>query len=516
MMSILEVNGLIHSYGEKSVLHDISFRMLKGEHIGLVGANGAGKSTLFKIITGQLLPDAGNIVWHPAARSGNLEQHIELTAGQSLRAYLQGAFQELYDAEKEMLSLTEQMANNTEKQLERLLNRYSTLQMKLEQHDFYGVDAQIEAVADGLGLTQLGLDTDVEELSGGQRTKLLLAKLLLQQPDVLLLDEPTNYLDTAHITWLRDYLQNYPHAFMLITHDTTFMNAVVNVIYHLEHKQLNRYPGTYLDFTKAYELRKKQIHQQYERQQEEIQKLETYVQKNKARASTAKQAKSREKKLQKIVRIEKPINNPIPAFSFTVSEQPTRVILEAKDLDIGYGKPLFSGINLKLERGEKVAITGQNGIGKTTTLKTLLGELPALGGSVSIGDRVIPAYFSQEAQETGNQTALEEVWSAFPDLTQKEVRTKLAKCGLTTEHIFQPLTTLSGGEQTKVRLCKLQLADSNLLLLDEPTNHLDKITKEALQQALRDYKGTLILVSHEPAFYEDWVSQVWDMETLRE
>ncbi|MCJ7842999.1 ATP-binding cassette domain-containing protein [Lederbergia sp. NSJ-179] len=512
-MSILEVNELTHSYGDKIVLRDVSFRMLKGEHIGLVGANGAGKSTLFKIITGQLLPDSGKIIWQPTAKRGNLEQHIQLTAGESLRTYLQGAFQDLFAAEQEMISLTEQMANETEEQLDKLLNKYSRLQTKLEQEDFYGIDAKIEEVAAGLGLTSLGLDTDVDNLSGGQRTKLLLAKLLLSKPDVLLLDEPTNYLDTAHIAWLENYLKDYPHAFMLISHDTAFMNAVVNVIYHLEHKQLTRYTGNYKQFTKAYELRKQQIHQQYERQQEEIQKLETYVQKNKARASTAKQAKSREKKLEKMTRIEKPSAPPQPVFSFSVSEQPVRFMLEATDLDIGYTRALFSSVHLKLERGEKVALIGHNGIGKTTTLKTLLGELPALRGSVSLGDRVKPAYFSQESRIAGKQTALEEIWSDFPDLTQKEVRTKLARCGLKTEHIFQPLASLSGGEQTKVRLCKLQLAESNLLVLDEPTNHLDTITKAALQNALRDYQGTIILVSHEPEFYQDWVTQVWDMES---
>lgn len=514
-MSILDVQGLTHSFGDKFIFRDVTFRMLKGEHIGLVGPNGAGKSTLLNLLTGQLLSDSGDVTWHPHIKTGNLEQHIDLTAGESLHTFLQGAFQHLFEAEQEMTHLTTMMADPATPELDTVLERYSNLQMLLEQNDFYSIDAKIEEVAAGLGLTALGLDRDVINLSGGQRTKLILAKLLLQQPDVLLLDEPTNYLDTAHIDWLTNYLKAYPHAFMLISHDTAFMNAIVDIIYHLEHKQLTRYVGNYEQFEAAYELQKQQIHHQFQRQQEEIEKLETYVQKNKARASTAKQAKSREKKLQKMERIEKPNDNPKPNFSFAVFKQPVSVLLKTKDLQVGYDKALFSTINLELKRGEKVALVGHNGIGKTTTLKTLLGELPTLSGSVSIGDRVHPMYFEQETHSRVEHTALEEVWSAFPNLTQKEVRQNLARCGLKSEHIFQPLKSLSGGEQTKVRLCRLMLAKSNWLILDEPTNHLDVDTKEALKEALRNYNGTVLVVSHDPDFYEDWVTKVWDVEKWR-
>lgn len=511
-MSILDVEQLSHSYGDKAVLQNISFRILKGEHIGLVGANGAGKSTLFNLLTGKLLPDSGHIHWNPTAKLGNLEQHIQLESGVTMMAFLQGAFQDLLNAEQEMLAISMEMGNASGEQLDKLLQRYSHLQTILDQHDFYQMDAKIEEVAAGLGLTSLGLKTDVSKLSGGQRTKLLLAKLLLTQPEVLLLDEPTNYLDLAHIEWLKNYLSTYPHAFVLISHDTGFMNEVVNVIYHLEHKQLFRYTGNYQQFLKAYELRKEQIYQQYQKQQEEIQKLETYIQKNKARASTAKQAKSREKKLEKMVRIDKPTDQPKSTFSFQVHYQPARLILETEELKIGYHESLFSAMNIKLERGEKVAIVGHNGIGKTTTLKTLLGQIKPIEGKVILGDRVQPVYFSQEVLIKGNQTALEEICSLFPHLTQKEARTMLARCGLRSEHIFQPLRTLSGGEQTKVRLCQLQLTTGNVLVLDEPTNHLDTSAKEALQQALQAYEGTILLVSHEPEFYQSWVTQVWDME----
>jgi ATPase subunit of ABC transporter with duplicated ATPase domains len=514
-MSIVNVEHLTHGFGDKTVFKDVSFRLLKGEHIGLVGPNGAGKTTLLKMLTGQLIPDEGRIEWLSGIRKGFLEQHIDLKEGETIRDYLRGAFAWLYQSEREMIEITEKMASASTNELEALLKRYGRLQDLLEQNDFYGIDAKVEEVASGLGLTTLGLDTDVSSLSGGQRTKLLLAKLLLQRPDVLLLDEPTNYLDTAHIEWLTAYLRAYPHAFILISHDTDFMNRVVGVIYHLEHQTLFRYVGNYTDFQAAYEMRKRQIYEAYERQQMEIEKLKTYIQKNKARASTAKMAKSREKRLEKIERIEKPTRVPRPRFDFRVAAEPVRVVVEASRMQAGYEHALYEPVDLQLKRGEKVAIVGRNGIGKTTTLKTLIGRLPAFKGEVALGDRVRPAYFEQEAASRARHSALEEVWSAFPRYTQKEVRQMLARCGLKSEHIFQPMKALSGGEQTKVRLCKLMLADSNWLVLDEPTNHLDVDAKEALRDALFAYRGTVLLVSHDPSFCEGWVTKVWDVEKWR-
>ncbi|WP_028400200.1 ABC-F family ATP-binding cassette domain-containing protein [Ectobacillus panaciterrae] len=513
-MSILHVEGLTHMYGDKIVFQNVSFRLLRGEHVGLVGPNGAGKSTLLRILTGEIVPDAGTMQWFPNLKIGFLQQHADLQKGMHVRKYLQSAFSRLYEAEQSMYETTERMGLADETELEKLLNQYAKLQDVLDQHDFYSLDARIEEVAGGLGLVDIGMERDVNELSGGQRTKLLLGKLLLEQPDILLLDEPTNYLDTAHIAWLTDYLRSYPHAFVLISHDTRFLNDVTTVIYHMEHHILTGYIGNYAAFIAAYEFRKQQIHIAYSRQQKEIQKLETYVQKNKVRASTSKQAKSREKVLQKIDRIEKPKGLPRPKFSFSVSTEPVSIVLEAQNLQVGYGDPLFPAIDLRLKRGEKVALVGHNGIGKTTTLKTLLGQLPALGGIVKLGDRVKPAYFVQETSSS-SQSALEEIWSMHPGLAQKEVRQALARCGLRTEHIYQPLHSLSGGEQTKVRLCELMLSDSNWLLLDEPTNHLDTEAKEVLAFALKAYAGTVILVSHEPSFYENWVTEVWDVEKWR-
>jgi ATPase subunit of ABC transporter with duplicated ATPase domains len=512
-MSLLNVERVKHSYGDKSIFRDVTFRLLAAEHVGLVGANGAGKSTLLRILTGDLLPDEGDVQWMNGVTAGHLEQHIDLSPGETVREYLRGAFAHLYAIEAELLQVTEKMTTAEASALDALLNQFAHLQDALEQGDFYLVDAKIEDVAAGLGLTEIGLEREVDQLSGGQRTKLLLAKLLLQQPHVLLLDEPTNYLDTEHIVWLTSYLKTYPQAFVLISHDTHFLGEVVGIVYHIEHGALTRYVGNYTAYLAAYELRRTQHQQAYARQQREIQRLETYIQKNKVRTSTAKQAKSREKRLAKIERIDKPTGHPRPLFKFTVKEQPTSVVLEARGLLVGYDAPLLPPLDLKLRRGAKVALVGYNGIGKTSSLRTILGLLPALGGAVKFGERVQAAYFAQEDESTAEHSALEEIWRDYPHLTQKEVRTALARCGLKTEHIQQPLKTLSGGEQSKVRLCRLMLEEGNWLVLDEPTNHLDVVAKEALREALIAYPGTVLLVSHDPDFYKGWATDVWNVET---
>ncbi|MED1203803.1 ABC-F family ATP-binding cassette domain-containing protein [Heyndrickxia acidicola] len=514
-MSIVSIENVTHYYGDKLVLKDINVRLLKNEHVGLVGTNGSGKSTLLKILFGVLLPDEGQISWMPNVRAGYLEQHIQLPEGTSIRNYLRSAFHSLYEAEKKLNETANKLGACRAKELERLLKVYAELQERLELHDFYYIDKKIEELADGLGITALGMDTDVAQLSGGQRTKLLLAKLLLEEPDILLLDEPTNYLDYEQVNWLKGYLKNYPYAFILISHDSSFLNEVVKIIYHLEHKQLMRYIGNYHQFQEAYEFRKQQIFQAFERQQTEINKLETFIDKNKARASTSKQAKSREKKLMKINRIEKPVPPAKPFFTFQAGDRPGSLIVELDQLIVGYEKPLFLPLCITLKRGEKAAITGYNGIGKSTTLKTIMGEIPPLSGKALFGQNVKPAYFEQEWTTHSVQTPLDYIWSRYPLMNQQEVRQSLARTALKQEHILQPLHTLSGGEQTRVRLCELMLEDSNWLILDEPTNHLDPMAKRVLSAALRDYEGTVLLVSHEPEFYQDWITQVWNLENLQ-
>lgn len=509
-MSILNVEHLTHGFGDRAIFSDVSFRLLKGEHIGLVGANGEGKSTFLNIVTGKLQPDEGKIEWAKNVRVGYLDQHTVLEKGMTIRDVLNGAFAYLFDMETEMNRMFEQMGEATPEEMERLLEETGTYQDLLEQHDFYIIDAKVEEVARALGLLDIGLDRDVTDLSGGQRTKVLLAKLLLEKPDILLLDEPTNYLDEEHIAWLKRYLIEYENAFVLISHDIPFLNEVINIIYHMENQELNRYVGDYDHFQEVYEVKKSQLEAAYKRQQQEISELKDFVARNKARVSTRNMAMSRQKKLDKMDVIELAAEKPKPEFNFKLGRTPGRYIFETKDLVIGYDEPLSKPLSLSMERGSKIALVGANGIGKTTLLKSILGLIPSLEGSVELGENLLIGYFEQEAAPDNKTTCIEEIWKEFPSYTQYEVRSALAKCGLTTKHIESQVRVLSGGEQAKVRLCKLINKETNILLLDEPTNHLDVDAKEELKRALLEYKGSVLLICHEPEFYRDVVNEVWD------
>ena len=510
-MSILTVEHLSHGFGDRAIFDDVSFRLLKGEHIGLVGANGEGKSTFINIITGKLMPDAGNIEWSKRVRVGYLDQHAVLEKGMTIRDVLQSAFQYLYDIEQQINDSYMKMGELEGEELDALMNEVGDLQEILDTQDFYVIDSKIEEVAHHLGLNDIGLDRDVEDLSGGQRTKILLAKLLLEKPDILLLDEPTNYLDESHINWLKRYLQEYENAFLLISHDIPFLNSVINLIYHMENQKLDRYVGDYDNFRRIYEAKKQQQEAAYRAQQQEIADLEDFVARNKARVATRNMAMSRQKKLDKMELIELAQEKPKPVFHFQMGRTTSKLIFETKGLVIGYDKPLSKPLDLLLERGQKIALVGANGIGKTTLLRSLLGEIQALGGDVMRGQNLEIGYFEQETKPT-DKTCLQEVWDEFPHFTQQEVRAALAKCGLTTKHIESKIQVLSGGEKAKVRLCKLLNRETNVLALDEPTNHLDVDAKEELKRALQEYKGTVLLICHEPEFYRDIVTDVWNCE----
>ena len=338
----------------------------------------------------------------------------------------------------------------------------------------------------------------------------MLAKLLLEKPDILLLDEPTNYLDEEHIVWLKRYLIEYENAFILISHDIPFLNEVINIIYHMENQKLDRYVGDYNHFQEVYAVKKAQLEAAYKRQQQEISELKDFVARNKARISTRNMAMSRQKMLDKMDIIELAAEKPKPEFNFKLGRTAGRLIFEAKDLVIGYDEPLSKPLTIAMERGKKIALVGANGIGKTTLLKSILGLIPALEGSVELGDNLQIGYFEQETSGNNTTTCIEEIWQEFPSYTQQEIRAALAKCGLTTKHIESQVRVLSGGEQAKVRLCKLINKETNILLLDEPTNHLDVDAKEELKRALIEYRGSVLLICHEPEFYRDVVCEVWD------
>ncbi|MBQ8143298.1 MAG: ABC-F family ATP-binding cassette domain-containing protein [Butyricicoccus sp.] len=509
-MSILNVEHLSHGFGDRAIFEDVSFRLLKGEHIGLVGANGEGKSTFMNIVTGKRQPDEGKVEWSKNVRAGYLDQHTVLEPGMTIQDVLRSAFAWLFDMEAQMNAICDKMAEADENEMNRLLEELGEIQEIVDSHDFYMIDVKVEEVARALGLLALGLEHDVSDLSGGQRTKVLLAKLLLEKPDILLLDEPTNYLDEEHIAWLKRYLQEYENAFVLISHDIPFVNEVVNLIYHMENKKLTRYVGNYDHFLEVYAVQKAQVEAAYKRQQQEISELKEFVNRNKARIATRNMAMSRQKKLDKMELIELAAEKPKPEFNFKVGRTPGKFIFETRGLVIGYDDPLSKPLDLAMERGKKIALVGANGIGKTTLLKSILGLIDPLAGSVELGENLQIGYFEQEGDYDNSTTCIEELWNEFPGFSQYEVRAALAKCGLTTKHIESQMRVLSGGEQAKVRLCKLINKESNILLLDEPTNHLDVDAKDELKRALMAYKGSILMICHEPEFYNDVVSEVWD------
>ncbi len=556
-MSILNVEHLTHGFGDRAIFDDVSFRLLKGEHIGLVGANGEGKSTFMNIVTGKLMPDEGKVEWAKHVRVGYLDQHSTLTKGMTVESVLKSAFAWLFEMEEKMNQICDSLGEAAPEEMDVMMEELGVIQDALTLHDFYVIDAKVEEVARALGLLELGLEHDVTDLSGGQRMKVLLAKLLLEKPDILLLDEPTNYLDAEHIAWLKRYLTEYDlsggqrmkvllaklllekpdillldeptnyldaehiawlkrylteyeNAFILISHDIPFLNDVVNIIYHMENQRLDRYVGNYEKFEEVYAVKKAQLEAAYRKQQQEISELKDFVARNKARVATRNMAMSRQKKLDKMEVIELAAERPKPEFSFPVGRTPGKYIFETKDLVIGYDGPLSIPLNISLERGHKVALVGANGIGKTTLLKSILGLIPALKGNVVLGENLETGYFEQEIKGENRHTCIDEIWEEFPSFTQYEVRAALARCGLTTKHIESQVRVLSGGEQAKVRLCKLMNRPTNILLLDEPTNHLDVDAKEELQRALKAYRGTILLICHEPEFYQEIVNEVWD------
>lgn len=509
---MLVVENVSHGFGGRTILENVSFRLRKGEHIALIGANGEGKSTFLNIITKKLMPDAGNIKWSSRVTVGYLDQHTVLTKGKSIREVLRDAFKPMFDLEQEMISMYDKMGEADEDEMTKLMEGTAEIQTILENSGFYMIDAKIQEIANGLGLGEIGLDKDVTDLSGGQRTKVLLTKLLLENPVILILDEPTNYLDVEHIAWLTRYLQEYENSFILVSHDVPFINDTCNVIYHMENGELNRYKGNYDEFERLRDIKKRQEEQAYDKQIEERKRLEDFVARNKARVATRGMANSRQKQLDKMEILERPKEKIKPTFKFTESRASSRFVFTTEDLVLGYDEALTKPLNFTLERNQKIALRGMNGIGKSTLLKTLLGIIKPFDGKVELGDYLEVGYFEQESSRENSNTPMDEIWEEYPGLTNFEVRQSLSKCGLTNDHITSQMRVLSGGEAAKVRLCKLMLKQINFLVLDEPTNHLDVEAKDELKKAIREFKGTVLLVSHEPEFYEDIVDDVWNIE----
>lgn len=514
-MSVLTIKGLTHIFDSKTLFDDADLSVNNGEHIGVVGLNGAGKSTFMNIITGKLTQDAGEIKWLNGIRWGYLDQHANIDRSQTVMEYLQGSFDYLYKLNEQLEQLYADMATEEDMdKLDRLVNKSASMQERLDDSGFYDLDSKIKKVANGLGVNNFGYDTVIGNLSGGQRAKLMLSKLLLEELDVMLLDEPTNFLDLEQIDWLRKYLDSFKGTFILISHDTTFLNSVCKIIVNIENGMIKKYWGNYDEFLLQHEQNAKQYADSYERQQREIKKMEDYIARNKARAATAGMANSRKKMLDRIDVMQKPVSFEKPTFNFPYTLLVTKHLLEVKNLKVGYdGKAILPPISFEMDSTTKLWLRGTNGLGKTTILKTIMKRLPAIGGSFTFNINSKINYIEQDLH-FGNRdiNAMTFMNETYPKMSQKDIRTQLAKVGIKNDLATKYISNLSGGEQVKIKLCALMQKESNILILDEPTNHLDVSAKEALFEALQAYEGAIILVSHEPLYAEKLCNKIFDIE----
>ncbi len=503
-MSLLDVSGIKFKYTDNNLYNNASFRINEGEHIVIVGANGCGKSTFLNIISKNIIPDAGTVEWMPNVTFSYLDQHLVVKKDQETSEYLYGVFKYLFDLEHEMNSYYDMLASCNESEYDKILSRATSIQERLEKEGFYAINSTIGNVINGLGIDEYVLSSQLKNLSGGQRAKVFLAKMLLEDNDVLLMDEPTNFLDKEHVEWLIKFLNSFKGAFVVISHDEYFLRSIANVVYQLNNKILTRYKGDYDFYLKESEIRDEHYKREYENQQKFIKQTEAFIEKNRVRATSAKQAQSRIKMLEHLDKLDRPTETMNISFSFPYSRNLGQEVLKTKDLVIGYNRPLLNPINVYIKHNEKVAIIGKNGIGKSTFLKTILGIIKPISGDFKFNDSADINYFQQE-EDYPNITPVNYVRGFYPMLTDGEIRSNLAKLGIKGDKALKSMKELSGGEQTRVRLSVMILKKSNLLILDEPTNHLDLNTKEALFKALKDFDGSVIVVSHEDNFYEELV-----------
>ncbi|RXZ81507.1 ABC transporter ATP-binding protein [Paenibacillaceae bacterium] len=517
---LLQVSDISKSYGVKSVLSNITMQILNRERIGLVGVNGAGKSTLLQIIAGEITPDSGTVYKAKETRIGYLAQNSGLQAGRTIDEEMRAVFSKLIAAEQELRDLEQLIATPAlqadDKKYAETLERYAARSEWFREQGGFEMDTRIRSVLHGMGFGDFAPDTPVATLSGGQKTRLALARILLQAPDLLMLDEPTNYLDIATLTWLEDYLRGYAGAILVVSHDRFFLDALATGIVEIERHSAKRYTGNYSRYIEIKAAEYEAAMKQFDKQQDAIARMEQFVERNLVRASTTKRAQSRRKALEKMDRLDRPQGELKKAhFSFEIERPSGKDVLDARDLALVFpdqAQPVFQNVSLQLQRAETVALIGPNGVGKSTLLKLLVGEREASAGTLRWGSHVRIGYYDQE-QTTLNpkNTVLEEVWNAYPHLEEVRIRTVLGSFLFSGEDVKKKISLLSGGEKARVSLAKLMLLQANVLILDEPTNHLDLFSKEMLESALMDYDGTLLFISHDRYFLNKMAERIVEL-----
>lgn len=506
MGGLLEVEGLRFKYTDNNLFNDVSFRILQKDHIVLVGDNGCGKSTFMNLIAKNLIPDAGTISWMNNIRYAYLDQQLKVKQDISIIDYISEVFKPLIEKEKLMNSYYDKLATCQEYEYEKYLNYAQAIQDELDKENFYAMNSTMGNMINGLGISEYGLDTELSKLSGGQRAKVYLAKLLLEAPDVLLMDEPTNFLDVAHIEWLGEYLKTFPKAFVVISHDESFLKTIGEVVYNLSNKNMVRYNMPYETFLKERDIREEQYEKAYLNQQAFIKRTEEFIQKNIVRATTTKRAQSRRKMLEHIQVLDKPKNHEPMHITFPFSKGLGQEVLKLDNLTVGYGnKVVLSDLNFLMKQNQKIAILGHNGVGKSTILKTIMGLIPPLGGKYVWNPSGDLNYFAQEEAYDNVTTPIEYLRYFYHLKTDGELRSILASVGIKGDLAVKPMQQLSGGQQTKVRLALMTMKKSNILIFDEPTNHLDVLSKAELWEAIDKFPGSVILVTHEDDFYEGLV-----------
>ena len=518
---ILACQNIAKSFASADVLRDITFHIEEHEKAALIGINGAGKSTLLKIITGEMAPDGGQITLSRGATLGYLAQHQDINGDRTIYEEVLDAKQDILDMEREMRRLEARMKTASGSELEGLMDTYTRLTHSFELSNGYACQSEVTGVLKGLGFSEEDFQKELSTLSGGQKTRVALGRLLLTRPDVLLLDEPTNHLDMTSITWLETYLMNYPGAVLIVSHDRYFLDRIVTRVIEIESGISMTFPGNYTVYSEKKAVVRRAEYNAWMNQQQEIRHQEAVIEKLKSfnREKSIRRAESREKMLDKIELLEKPS---APAADMHIHLTPRITsgndVLTVTELSKSYpGQPLFRNQSFEIHRGERVAIIGNNGTGKTTILKIINGLVKPDGGNVALGAKVHIGYYDQEHQVLHmEKTIFEEISDAYPSMTQTEIRNVLAAFLFTGDEVFQPISTLSGGERGRVSLAKLMLSEANFLILDEPTNHLDIVSKEILEDALREYTGTVLYVSHDRYFINRTATRILELtgETL--